>query len=229
MSELELILQYEMTQMEAKAYKLALMWVKLTSKEFPGYQTSKLPKNGDPRKGLLFKYCYKLATETNGLIENNEYRLYIMAQLQVLKSITDGEVHALIDPNCLCGPKAWNRWRLWKNKYDKRISEAKTVEISATSTKVKAELTRTKQFLFSKFAGDYTEDQIKRTIQDRVMVKWITLGRVCPYYVLLSPFLLKALNGKNLDEVFVFDLNIYKPSISQDIKDFFKLEFALEF
>jgi len=230
---LEAILKYEMTQMEAKALKLALMWEKLTEKEFPDErQIVKLKKTGDPRKSLLFKYTYKLARETNGLIADSEYRLYIMAQLHVLKSITDGQVHALIDPQALCGPKAWNRWRMWKNKYDKRANEAKTerdLEVTATKTKVVAELTRTKQFLFEKFSGQPSIDQIKRTLQDRVMVKWITLGKVCPYYVLLSPVLIKALDGKKLDEFFVFDLTIYKPSITQEVREFFKLEFAHEF
>ncbi len=75
MDELEPVFEWNMTQLEAKAFKLALMWDKLSKQELPNYKHAKFKKKGDPRKSMLFKYCYKLAKETNGLMEDYEYRL----------------------------------------------------------------------------------------------------------------------------------------------------------
>ena len=116
MNPLERILKYDMSPEEAKAYKLCLLWDSICQKEMPNYKFSKSKASGDPRKSLLFRYCYKLLKETKGLIGDKDYRLYITAQIHVLCSITDGEVHALISPQCLTGDKAWRRWKLWKER-----------------------------------------------------------------------------------------------------------------
>ena len=114
---LEAIDKYNMDEMEANACRLAVMWLDQSRKTFPDYRHSKMRK-GDPRKSLIFKICYKLARESNGIIEKNEYSLYIRAQLDVLKYVNEGNLTPLIDAGCLVGEKAWRRWRLWKKRYD---------------------------------------------------------------------------------------------------------------
>ena len=79
------------------------------------------------------------------------------------------------------------------------------------------------------FADGYSYENIERTIRDGIMVKWVTLGKICPYYVLMSPFVKKALDGADFGEKFIFDLKIYKSSINQNVKNHFKLEFPEEF
>ena len=111
MFDLEAILHYQMPPLEAKAYKLALLWQDATAKEYPEYNHIRLRKKGDPRKSLLFKYCYKLARETQGLIPDEQYPLYILAQLHILKHIATDNLHARIGPEILCGEKAWWRWK----------------------------------------------------------------------------------------------------------------------
>jgi hypothetical protein len=123
--QLEAIIEYGMTPLEARAYKVMLFWHYIVRKELPGYKIGKPFQKGDPRKSALFRYCFKLVTETNGLIRPSEYKLYVTAQIQMLKAQTDGMVHAMIGPECLVGKKAWIRWAIWKRKYDEVIARNK--------------------------------------------------------------------------------------------------------
>ena len=86
---LESISKYKMDEMESKAYKLAIKWVQLSKKIFPNYNHTVI-KKGDPRKSLIFKFCYKLARETNGLINEEDYDLYIRSQLDIIKHMSNG-------------------------------------------------------------------------------------------------------------------------------------------
>ena len=83
---LDAVEKYNMDDLEAKACNLSAMWLEQSRKTFPDYRHSTMRK-GDPRKSLIFKIAYKLARETQGILENNEYPLYIRAQLEVLKYI----------------------------------------------------------------------------------------------------------------------------------------------
>ena len=228
---LDKIIEYGMNPIEAKAYKVSLLWIILSKKALPDYQHVKLRKTGDPRKSLLFKYCFKLVTETKGLIEDRDYKLYIQAQLDVLKSITDGTVHALVDPSCLVGDKAWRRWKMWKWKFDR--NESKYEQTSGGSIKinlslVSADLKNSKKFLDEKLPN-YTKIEIKDALRDRVMVGWITLGKVSPYYVMLSPYVKEALGGREFDETFSFNLGSYKDMLDEDVEKIFKEIFQKEF
>ena len=77
-----------------------------------------LPRRGDPRKSNLFRHCWKLRRETNGLLEKSEYKNYVKANLFIVK-INGGAV----DPVCITGDKAWIRYKVWKRKYDQKLLE----------------------------------------------------------------------------------------------------------
>lgn len=218
------ILIYGMTEEEAKAFKVCLLWEETIHQELPGYQTSKLSKRGDPRKCSLFKYCFKLVRETKTLLKNEEYRLWVRAQIQVMKSITDGTVHALVDPKILVGDKAWRRWKMWKRKYDKKINKPELAEVKDSISVIKSELKRTRKFLESQYDGMPSLREIERNLKDRMIIRWLTLGKITPYYVLLSPLVRKALSGNSLEEQFIFDLSFYKNCITPEIKEFFEEE-----
>lgn len=229
---LELILKYKMTDLEAKAFKLALLWDKMVKTELPEHNIhTHLRRSGDPRKSTLFKYTYKLISETRGLIPDEEYQLYIKAQLQILKAISDGTVHARISPECLVGEKAWKRWRMWKVKYDKIsiMKKPETAHVSATETKIKSEIDKTKLFLEFQFGHQPTQEDINKSIKEKLMIKWITVNKVCAYYAILSPFLKKSFGGKTIEEVFLFDLGIYRSSINSVIEEYFRKVFDYEF
>ena len=81
--DLSKIIEYNMDDIEARAYKCCLLWVKICQKMFPKERYSKLRKSGDPRKSYLFKCCYKLVTECSGKLADGEYKLYIYAQCDI--------------------------------------------------------------------------------------------------------------------------------------------------
>jgi len=228
MMDLEAIIEYKMDDLEAKAYKLCLLWEKQIRKEFPNEHHTRLRKKGDPRKSLLFKYCYKLIRETKGLIPDEEYKLYIAAQLHILKLQNDGEVHALIEPWILVGDKAWRRWRLWKSYYDKEALKPKTSEdFEVNPSLALVELSRTKKFLIQELGDPPKIERMENKIKDLSFVRWVTVGKVTPYYVLLSPFIKKLL-GENLEEVFLFDFDVYRRVICEEVQEYFNKEFNYE-
>ena len=216
MQELKPILKYSMNDLEAKAFKIGLLWEKLVAQELPGERFTR-HKKGDPRKGSLFRHCYKLARETNGLLEDHEYKLYILAQLHVLKNLKDSTgIHAMVDCNCLVGDKAWVRWKMWKKHYEREALQPPTadeVEVSEVESRVIAELQRTRKFLQVQFKGNPTVEQYQKLAVDLTLVRWLTLGKMSPYYGLLSPLLHKAL-GKGVEEAFMFDFGVYRKSLT---------------
>jgi hypothetical protein len=225
MKELELIIKYKMTEMEAKAYKIALIWQEECRRELPKEQFVRLKANSDPRKSTLFKYCYKLAQEMKGILKDNEIPLYVRAQLQILKAIKEGEVHALIEPHCLVGEKAWKRWKIWRYKYKRkleRILDSEEVEISANSSKIISEIKATRNFLEKR--GLFDMENLKR---HRENVKtWISNGEISCFYVVLSPWM-KQIFG-NLDSL-EFDKVYYRSSINPKTESVFKELFIHEY
>ena len=91
-----------------------------------------------------------MSNATVTLPDHNEYKLYVLAQLHVLKLQRAGDVHALIGPHILVGDKAWKRWRLWKKYYDQQREKPRTEEelaIKDKASRVLIDLRRTKEFL----------------------------------------------------------------------------------
>ena len=221
-SPLEPILIYKMTNAEAKAFKLSLLWEALAEKEYPNYKHVCLRKTGDPRKSLLFKYCFKLAQETKGLLEDKEYKNYITAQLHVYKSLV--EQYARIDPIILVGKKAWKRWKFWKYRYErhKLLLETPGMIIKACPMNIINELKLTQKFLFKKFEGPPEIEEFKKAKDDMLVA--LVMSQISPYYALLSP-LMACLEV----EKWPIDLEVYRPSITSDIEKIFKIEFNYEF
>ena len=221
-SPLEPILKYKMSKIEAKAFKVSLLWEAITQKEYPDYKHVELRKNGDPRKSLLFKYCFKLVQETKGLLEDKEYKDYITAQLHVYKALA--EQTARIDPIILVGKKAWKRWRFWKYRYDrqKMILETPSLIIKACPTNIIKELEQTRKFLFKKFNGPPEQAEFQTAKNDLLVA--LASGQISPYYAILSPFMTRLTVEK-----WPLNLEVYRPSITHDIKEIFKIEFNYEF
>lgn len=217
---LDPIFEYNMNPDEILAYKLGLLWMTLSEHIFPDYRhSSNFPKKGDPRKSNLFKYCYKLARETKGLIEPKDYKLYIAAQLQILKSIEIGNTHPLISPVCLVGDKAWIRWKVWKRKYD-NIGKSKNLEeVGLAKTnfeEVKKELDKTKKFLDNKF-GPLTEETFK--LKYKEIERNIALGTISGFYAALSPWVAQYCKLGDLD------LEYFK-NVDEQSREYFKKLFS---
>jgi hypothetical protein len=222
---------YLNTDMEKKAYLIALLWDETISQELPEYKTEKVKRKGDPKKSLVFKYAYKLAQETNGIID--DYKSYILAQIQILKALQDvNGAHALIAPQCIVGPKAWKRWNYWK-KQQERIRK---IEIQSKECKtifslhqIKVDLEKTKFFLIEKFKCQPTYEQIAKAVKDFVIIRWTMLGIICPFYVLLSPYVKKSIGELSIDDFISYDLNVYRQSITDEVKREFRNLFYYEF
>ena len=225
MKELEPIIRYKMDQAEAKAYKIALLWEDECRRELPGESYVKLKKNADPRKSLLFKYCFKLARETKGIIPDPEIHMYIRAQIQVLKSIRHGEVHALVEPHCLVGDKAWRRWKFWKYRYDKKLGIMPTsgeMKIRTPEGKIKAEISSTLEFLTKMGCNEFdTMLSRKEDIQ-----RWHKIGEISSFYLVMSPWIRSIFgDAANLE----FDHLYYRASITPSAEEHFRQAFQHEF
>lgn len=187
---LEVCAQYGMDEIECKAVHVAYAWVDLLPRIFPDQQhpLHPLTKSKDPRKSLLFKFCYKLVRETRTLIADEDYELYVRAQLEVLKVITIGKNEKpLISPQILVGEKAWRRWMLWKRKYDQRHAEMKKPSLlKVGGNDLLAALSSTRAWFVVQLGEYYTLTQF---IQDRDNIaQAAAIGRISAYYLALSPF-----------------------------------------
>ncbi len=231
---LETILNYEMTSREAKAYKLCCIYHETLYKVFPHSNHYRRQRKGDPRKSTLFKYCIKLLRETEQIIEDRDYAHYIRAQMDIIKAVTAAHQHdANVGPSCLVGKKAWNRWMVWKKKYEARLQKATTInELSAdlnTVNKVKVNLRATKDFLTKKL-GALTKENLEAAIEGRALLRWVATQDITPYYVLLSPILNEWLNQRKLNasDIFHIDFDFYRPAVTKEIQSFFEEEFSYE-
>lgn len=224
MKDLEIILKYKMTDMEKKAYKIALLWEEECRKEIPKENYSKLKRNADPRKSVLFKYCYKLAKEMKGILNDEDFVLYIRSQIQILKSIRENSIHAMIEPHCLVGDKAWRRWKLWKYKFSKiinKISTSDDIQIKAKDSKVISELNSDFELL-KKLEINSIQDMESNKIKIK---RNLYSGELSFYYAVLSPWFKKVFSNQDVD----FDRIYFQSCINPKIEKFFKEKFINEF
>lgn len=228
MNEYDPIFEYNLDEMETKAYKLSLIWYEKSRKIFPDYKHT-IMKKGDPRKSLAFKYCFKLARETNGILLDEEYHLYIRAQLDVLANLVKHNRQILIDPGCLVGDKAWIRWKLWKKKYDSISS--KPQEVSKVThpgiSKALYGLETTKEFLTKSLGADRTIEKYREAKINNNLSRWINLGKISPYYLAISPFISSIFTELEMKK-FNFDLAVYRESITEEVYQRFSLLFPEE-
>jgi hypothetical protein len=226
MTRLDAIFEWNMTVQEAEAYKLCLIWEEQIKKLFPNGRFARIPDKGDPRKCNLFKHCWKLHRLTRGLLKEDEYKLYVVANLHILK-----HHNARIEPNSLCGDKAWVRWRVWKRMYDKKALEVRGEEVPpslSVSPKIVIELDRTKLFLFEKSEGAPTKEKTKAFLE-RSMKIWVSMGKVSYYYIVLSPWINELAKIEDLEQKYLFDASLYREKADEGVKAFFKKEFEYEF
>lgn len=221
----ERALQYDMTPDEMKTYRLAVTWEEITKKMFPGRQGLARLAKGDPRRCSLFHDCWKLMRTTRGLLRDDEYPLYMMANLQLLK-IRD----AYIAPSTLCGDKAWVRWKVWKRLYDLKKQDFEVQDLTeGVDPKIVRQLDLTKRFLFEKCEGEPTVTKIQEFFDNKSFKLFTMSGRICMYYVVLSPFVKQCQDMKDLESELGFDSAVFVHKISDKVRKYFEHEYAYEF
>jgi hypothetical protein len=120
------------------------------------------------------------------------------------------------------------RWKYWKYKFDKKLQSVHvdTLKIANTDTKVLMQLRKDKKFLEGKLGLEPSLETITAALQDRRIVKWVTLSRLSPYYLLLSPFVQET---KDYKSMFATDLGVHSNSITEKVKTEFKNLFPEQF
>jgi hypothetical protein len=226
---LDAINLYKMDKLESAAYKLCIIWIEKSRKFFPTYDHTRM-RRGDPRKSLMFKVCYKFVRETQGILDEEDYPLYVRAQLDILKNISLGsDEHPLIEPNVLVGEKAWKRWKLWKLKYDSVVSQKGfTVKITASSQKVLDALEKTKEFIFKNLGPEPSLEKFRESVINKNLFRWIGLGKISPYYLCLSPYFKKLVSEEDMKKI-TFDLEIYRQCLNDELIALFEEKFKYEF
>jgi len=222
--DLEPILLYSMDETEAKAFKIGLMWQEECEKNLPHEKHESFKKGKDPRKTNLFRHCYKVVKELKGIVPDSEIQLYVRAQIQVLQSIREGKIHAMISPHCLVGERAWKRWKFWRRIYQKSLSKSLTCDelgIKIKEFAIKGDLQKTLSFMESKGIME----QCKYMSSKNDIERWISTGELSPFYAILSPRINKMFEG----EEFPVDQSLYRPSITPDLETFFRERFSHEF
>lgn len=232
---LESIIDWNMTPEESEVFQICLIYEqefkKLFEKTTDGQiaRINFLTNKKDPRKSSLFKYCWKLRRETRGLLEMNEYRHYIYANLYIID-----QFKGRIAPNCITGDKAWIRYKLWKRHFDKKMDElgAKMSDNSENTTdpKIMTEIDRTKKFIFEKCNGETpTKNFIKTSVDNNFIKLWVAAGKISPYYIILSPYVAKICDINVILKSCPSSPEVYKSKITNNVINYFKKEFNYEF
>lgn len=217
-TSLDQIIKYGMDDFEAKAFKIALMWQKVSKKEMPNHKPITCGSR-DPRKSLLFKYCYRLVKSTLGLIPDDQYGLYVLAQFHIIKAYTKGEIP--IEPRHLVGIKAWRRWLVWKRKYDIRLNATipEKSHNAISNVMLTGELNRTRAFL-EKQLGPLTKEKIQANFLNIVL--WTSQYKVSPYYAVLTPLV-------PIEYFKKLELEIYRECVDANSRELFRELFAYEY
>jgi hypothetical protein len=236
---LETIIEWNMTPEESETFHIALVYETefkkmffSDTKESLSYGLSLrrncLPRRGDPRKSNLFRHCWKLRRETRGLLEKNEYKNYVKANLFIVK-VNGGAV----DPACITGDRAWIRYKVWKRRYDQKLSEINSqggsVLKNTLNPKIFSEIDRTKKFLFEKCEGQPNFEKINKFIKDGIFKLWVATNKISYYYLTLSPFVEKSLQKDVLFSFCNASENLIRNSITPEILEYFKNEYRYEY
>lgn len=220
--DLSPILEWEMDDYEARAFKCALIWQRCCDHFFPDEPCSKLRKTGDPRKSYLFKCCYKLVRDTESYLEKDNLKLFIYAQCEMLKGITNGEYHADINPNCLTSGGAWKRWRIWEHKYNevKKWGNA-NLKTKTTLGIVKREVNRSVNYLKEVYEGLPTAADLKHASENHTFLRWVHCGKVSPYFIVLCEHV-------DSNQSWGIDVNVYLGDMPDDAAQWFREEYQWE-
>ena len=228
------IFEWRMADEEMAVYKIACIYEREFLKMFSGksnldgqtFRRNTLPKKGDPRKSNLFRYCWKLRRETRGLLSSDEFLPYIIANFSIIK-MNKGH----IEPLCICGDKAWARWKLhgrWVREKAEANAASAPIPSGSSDHKVCMQLDKTKKFLFEKCEGKPSYDKMNEFLENGFFKLWVATSKVSTYYCVLSSYISED-KLDSLAKSCSFDPALVRQRITDGVKNYFKEEFEHEF
>lgn len=235
---LDIIAKLEMTKEEADAFRFACTYEHLFHSVFPTIPRRKRG-NGDPRTKSVFKHAMKAIQqiEQRGRINPKDYicpadyKLFIYAQLKILKNNFEQGKVKWIDHNCLIGNQAWARWTVFREKFKKAegVRSAASVVDQHKLERVKEAFANTKDYLNRRF-GRLDKEDILTSLERGSLQRWVSLKMVSPYYVWHSPVVRQWLMDKGYDTTTYFGqaVGIYKEGVTAETTREFEKEFQHE-
>lgn len=206
---------------EIRALTLYYYWIINIKKIFPDMRHGKFNENKDPRNSTIFRYCYKLQRETT--LEEKNYENYIRAQLIILRFLSKKYNRELvIDVNCICGEKAWKRWKAYQSRLIKTKNDSVNNYVSYPNIhKLERELTETKDFLKNKIKV-IDEENLKNNIDN--IKFWFFLRKINPYFIVLNKHFNNIMNNEDIRKIFKIDPILYLERTNDRIKElYFKI------
>lgn len=217
---------FGMTEDERRAYYYSLLYLKLAREMFPGWRHGNV-RRGDPRKSELFRYAWRFLDETAGKLDPKDREAFVRAQLTIFKAHDNPEAPPLVSPNCLVGPKAWNRWLVWQRERAKDANAAKLTEARPVAPETVAALRATRDFFVSR--GIDTAEKVRAALDSGEIGRWVRVGRVSGCYVILSPVVDRWLGGRAASDVFGAGVTAWHPRVDDHARDLFRRGFPHEF
>ena len=197
--------KFKLDPTEAKAWKVAILYLNTLEKVFPAYEKAKNVYSGDPRKTNLWKYCFKLVRERGEEIGQFEWEQYIRAQLDIIK-INQGD-DGYVTPGCLVGDAAWGRWVVFKKSMNAVAMQpsAEQVGIVVDLEKVRKSLKESREFLLKRLKV-VSKEVILKAHGERVLFRWAAQGFISPYFISLCDLIPKT---EEIFEKFSIDVKKY--------------------
>jgi hypothetical protein len=141
-----------------------------------------------------------------------------------------GKVH--VEPNTICGDRAWIRWRVYERWYENKKAEINATlpppDISSASPQVIREIDKTKKFLYEKCEGKPTLEKYQKFFDDGFFKFWIMTGKISKYYAVWSPFVSKICDVKAFCNSCDVDITLFREKTTQDVKEYLAYEFTYE-
>lgn len=222
-----LSLKFNLNEQEKLALNLCYEFTEMLNKELQNYNHGIVaPKGNNPRNNLLFRHCIKLIDEAaEKKLPAEEFKFFLNSQIQMFKLIglekAEGRI-PVITPAIICGPKAWKRLFAWRQISKRRwyVANADGVHSDMnTKSKVIQGIRKTKVLLERKL-GVLNASSMAQAEKSGALCKWHYQRMISDHYILLSPLV----KNKNFEFIEKF-----KPGITDDIQEWFKIEFANEF
>lgn len=140
----------------------------------------------DPRSSVLFRYCYKLQKETNGILDQKEYKDYVFCQLKFFKTYIEKTGKPVqIGPNILNIDKGWKKWKYFKYILNKKKYSDKVLPCINNDI-LESFLKKDRSFLENKFIIN------KVNIKDNIdkLILWNKVGSLSNYFMAFNQALI---------------------------------------